>query len=766
MTTASNNKNNSTKKNSSESTTKKTTTNSTVKKTVNTTNSSKKSTGTQTRTRNVQKSKKYSNASKRKGNANARYKKTTDSVDLPALKTPKKKTSTNQTKVVKAENNKVKKEQTEIKTPKAKEVKKAKVTKVKVEKVIEVKDPIKKVPLTKPKKNKPTPKTTKIDSDTLLTDKKKTTTRVEKKEKELTSIPVLEKPTKPEKNKIEKRIEIKETVEDQIIDKRVEITEEEKLEYQKIKEKIENKKKEVPVEIEEKEEAKVTEKPKKEEPKEEQKEEVKKEIKEEVKKTKKSKTKEYKPRKKSELILNYIFSLINVILGFAFVYTIVKINILPMKYLIILISALTLFIGLVLFMIWRRKVWKKIIGIILTAALGTILVFATLNINETFKYLQQITNSSIQKTKYYVIVPKDSTYNSIKDLNGKRNGLLKNNATNVEKELSELTTLNYSEYDSVGWIVRALRDNTVESLTISSDIYNLLEESYKSFYETIRILHTFEVQSDTSDSKIYELNIDEPFIVYISGIDLPDYPPAYGRSDANIILVVNPKTNHILLVNTPRDFYVPLHGVDGLNDKVTHAGLYGIDMSVSTLEDLYNIRINGYVKVSYKSVINVVNAIDGIDVYSDQAFTTSHQPKKYVTKGMNHFNGEEALAFSQERYAYYHGDRHRGENQQAVLTAIITKVSTNKEYLLKYNDILKEITPTLTTNVSMENVQKFVKNQIDTLKPWKIESVAVNGYDADDCTYTLPDACGYVMKPNQETVDAAKQKINEVLNER
>jgi LCP family protein required for cell wall assembly len=211
-----------------------------------------------------------------------------------------------------------------------------------------------------------------------------------------------------------------------------------------------------------------------------------------------------------------------------------------------------------------------------------------------------------------------------------------------------------------------------------------------------------------------------------------------------------------------------LHGTNGYKDKLTHAGFYGIDMSVNTLEDFLGIKIDYYVKVGFQSVIKLVDLVGGIDVYSDTAFY-SHcgdggAQKVYVKVGMNHFNGAQALSYARERYAYYTGDIHRTQNQQQVIEAVLNKMVTNKSLLLKYDSLLNSFSELYKTNIPKELITLVIKNQINDMSGWTIEKQSLNGYHSSGYTYSWANKLLYVMQPDYNSVNSGVNKINEVLN--
>ena len=214
----------------------------------------------------------------------------------------------------------------------------------------------------------------------------------------------------------------------------------------------------------------------------------------------------------------------------------------------------------------------------------------------------------------------------------------------------------------------------------------MINESIENFENDVRILDTISIKIE-SNVKVKDADVTkESFNIYISGNDIYGNILSVSRSDVNIIATVNPNTHKILLTTVPRDFYVQLHGTSGYRDKLTHAGVYGIDMSVSTMEDLLDLDINYYMRVNFTSLMKLVDAIGGVDVESDYSFRAA-SGESFV-KGINHMNGKQALAFSRERKAFSDGDRQRGKNQQKVIIAILNKTLSSTTLITSYTDIL------------------------------------------------------------------------------
>ena len=250
------------------------------------------------------------------------------------------------------------------------------------------------------------------------------------------------------------------------------------------------------------------------------------------------------------------------------------------------------------------------------------------------------------------------------------------------------------------------------------------------------------------------------FNVYISGIDTSGTISNVSRSDANIIATVNTNTHEILLTSIPRDYYVTLHS-KGAKDKLTHSGIYGINETVTTVEDLLDIDINYYVRVNFTTVIKLVDTLGGIQVYSDYDFTAQGY---HFNKGYNTLNGAEALAFSRERYSFASGDNQRVKNQQAVIEAIIDKV-ISPELLTRYTSILNSLEGSFQTNIEQNEISNLVKDQLSNMSSWTVKSNALTGTGSYGPTYSMGSTKLYIMLPSDSSVAEAKQKINAVLGD-
>ena len=276
------------------------------------------------------------------------------------------------------------------------------------------------------------------------------------------------------------------------------------------------------------------------------------------------------------------------------------------------------------------------------------------------------------------------------------------------------------------------------------------------------------ITTETDENPTDKDLTNTPFIVYISGTDSREGIDGVARSDVNILAVVNPKTEKILLLTIPRDTYVQLHGTTGIKDKLTHAGTYGIEMSKATIEDFLDYKIDYTVKVSFDTVVNIVNAIGGIDLKSDTAMDLKVEGGTKIchyVQGWQHLDGDCALRYSRERKTYQTGDNHRGQNQQQVLTAIIEKISKNKSLLLDFPRILKAAEGTFHTSFSYGDITDFVRFQLANNPSWQTESIQIEGTGRYAGTYTMgADTPLYVMDADENSVKSAQEMVDKYLN--
>ena len=456
--------------------------------------------------------------------------------------------------------------------------------------------------------------------------------------------------------------------------------------------------------------------------------------------------------------------------GGFFIYELLHINVLAdwQNYAIIIVMAL-------LFLFTARKLTKKkaknvtrIVCCVLAVLLAIGYGIGTYYASTLSNFIEKITTVDNTETQEYsVVVYKDSDIKKINQLKGKAIGFQTSNIRLklAESKLKESIEYEKKEYDDLASIFIDMDNGSLSAITMASSYLDVLKDDAKEYYDRLKVVFKYEIEFEKEKKTSKKVDTqNDPFVLYISGIDSRTGIKSTALSDVNMLAAINPKKNKILLISVPRDYYVQLHGTTGKKDKLTHAGIYGLDMSKNTMSDLFGgIEINHTIKVSFKTVENLVNAIDGIDIYSDKAFRAWTDYGCRIPKGDIHLDGRCALAFARERMTYATGDRHRVENQQNVFAAILKKV-TSIQYIVNYPKLLGAIEGTFQTSLSYEEITGFAKMQMNTMKSWEIEQYSVNGSGGMQPTYSMGSQPLYVMIPDQNTVDEAIAKIKETLS--
>lgn len=444
------------------------------------------------------------------------------------------------------------------------------------------------------------------------------------------------------------------------------------------------------------------------------------------------------------------------------------INILPMKYLAILASILV-FLNLILgFFLLRKKVKKKPKRICTVFSLLFTILFAVVSffIFKTFGVLDEMSQDYKTYT-YYVLVNDSSNYEKLEDIKDKGLGYYNDNSEASKKALetlSKVVTVKSNGYGNLESLASSLISSDEDAILLESTTKSKLDSagensksSFSGFKDKTRIIYTFKVKVKV-DTKGVNVTKDV-FNIYISGMDEYGKVSEVSRSDVNMIMTINPKTKQILMTNVPRDYYVQLHDTTGYKDKLTHAGIYGVDTSVKTLEDLLGIKIDYFFKVNFSSLQNIVNALDGVDVYSEYDFQSWNGYN--FTKGYNHVDGKAALAFARERHTFTDGDNQRGKNQQALIEAIFRKC-TSSSIITKYNSLLNSLKDSMITDMPMKSITSLAKMQLRDNASWSITSNSVKGTGSSEYTYTYPYQYLYVTLQDEKSIKEAKDKIAKV----
>jgi len=481
----------------------------------------------------------------------------------------------------------------------------------------------------------------------------------------------------------------------------------------------------------------------------------------------KKKKKEIKKITKFSQIIWGISIVLLVILGY-FIY---EANVLPAKYFFAITIMFVIFLSIHGILVLKKKTrtWVLVILNVLAILFMCGETFAIFKINDMITFLKENLNAHYETNVYNIIVNKESNYETLEDIKNQTIKTVKDmeDISLFEKSVKEKLNGNIEYEENISELLTKVTEEKEMVLIVNSGNYDAMIDVDKEYESKVKIIDTITIKIELENTNT-GLNVTkDPFVVYLSGIDTrSSYLPSRSLSDVNMVLAINPKTKHILMIHIPRDYYVQIHGTTGLKDKLTHAGtIGGVELSMSTIEDLLEIDLPYYVRVNFNAVVNLVDAIGGININSDVDYSfrcwTDHGCTFHP--GLNSVGGRCALAFARERYAYSTGDRHRGENQEQVLELVINKITSSSTLISNYNEILNALSGTFQTNLTMEEITSLVKMQINDMSGWKMESVNVDGTGAYKPTHSYPNQNLYVMDPKMETVEKAINKLNEVL---
>lgn len=474
-----------------------------------------------------------------------------------------------------------------------------------------------------------------------------------------------------------------------------------------------------------------------------------------------------KKNKKAIMILGKIISFILLVCFILFTYTLIKLDVLPIKFLTIVLVVFGILVLKNIFILCTVKFKKKlkITNIIFSIIKIAIFILGFIYLNNTYNFIDNLKQVNYITEEYYVLVNNESNYKDINDIAGKEiytfNEQIEIYNMALDK-LNKVSNTGIKESSSIQSMCQELMDNEIDAVMLSSIHKVTVDEELEGFKNSVKAIYTIKVKYEKKDTAIAHPDINvsqQPFVVYISGSDSYGNISARSRSDVNMLVTVNPIAHEVLLTSIPRDYYVQLHNTSGYKDKLTHAGMYGIDMSVNTISDFLDINIDYYFKVNFSTLVKLVDAIGNVDVYSDRQFVPWTNDKLLIKKGFNNMNGEMAIAFARERKTYREGDRHRIQNQQDVLSAIVKKVSTSTVLLTRYLTILNNLSSTFDTNFTKVDITGLAKLQIDDMPDWTIKTYNLNGTDSNDYTYSCGNQKLYVMIPDEKTIDNANKYI-------
>lgn len=471
-------------------------------------------------------------------------------------------------------------------------------------------------------------------------------------------------------------------------------------------------------------------------------------------------------------LVRYGFAIIQSVITLLFLYFLSELGVLPQKYFFIILGILVFLCVLNVLLQFKKipGIIMMVVGIIISVILGIVCIY----IVKTTDVMNKTAGADEQIDKMVVYVLGSDEANSLGDAADYTYGILSTRGREAtDKTVDEINKtiskeIAVREYDDFFTMIDALYSGEVKAVILNEAYIDVIieTEGYEDFKDKVKELLMTEVKSklewyETDDTGI-KLNSDV-FTLYISGIDTHGSVAKTSRSDVNIIAVVNTKTKQILLVSTPRDYYVPLSISNGVKDKLTHAGIYGINCSKDTLSMLYDIDIQYYFRLNFDGFVKIIDELGGVTVHSDYGFQSTHIPTLYVNEGDNTFDGKDALAFARERYHLADGDRQRGKNQMEVIKAVINKMASSK-LLYNYADIMEAISDCFQTSMPKDVIQSLVKMQINDMKKWNIVSYSANGSGTRSTTYSMPKFNAYVMIPDESTIEHAKELISQVVD--
>ncbi|HFI0048099.1 TPA: LCP family protein [Streptococcus suis] len=472
-------------------------------------------------------------------------------------------------------------------------------------------------------------------------------------------------------------------------------------------------------------------------------------------------------RRASKLkFINWALWILYVIVLALFLFTMYRYNILDFRFLNHIITVLSISIVILsVLLMWRRK------ARVLTTVLLVLSLIATsvgvYGMREVVNFSSRLnSNSAFAEYEMSIIVPATSDITDISQLSSVMapSDYDQENVTALLDDVSKMKSVQLSTTPTSSYLTayQSMMNGETQAMVFNGVFTNILESEDPDFSNKVRKLYTFKVTKQVETT--VEQASGDSFNIYISGIDTYGPISSVSRSDVNIIMTVNRATHKILLTTTPRDSYVAIaDGGQNQYDKLTHAGIYGVDASIHTLENLYGIDISNYVRLNFTSFLQLIDLVGGIDVYNDQEFTSLHGNYHFPV-GNVHMNADQALGFVRERYSLSGGDNDRGKNQEKVIAALIKKLSA-PENLKNYQAILSGLEGSIQTDLSLETIMSLVNSQLESGTQFTVESQALTGSGRMDLpSYAMPSSQLYMMEIDQNSLTNVKSAIQSILD--
>ena len=391
-----------------------------------------------------------------------------------------------------------------------------------------------------------------------------------------------------------------------------------------------------------------------------------------------------------------------------------------------------------------------------------------------FKQMIDITNrmnqtAAFSEVEMSIVVPKESDIKDVSQLTSVQ-APTKVDKNNIEILMSALkkdkkVDVKVDDVASYQEAYDNLKSGKSKAMVLSGSYASLLESVDSNYASNLKTIYTYKIKKKNNNSAN---QVDSKvFNIYISGIDTYGSISTVSRSDVNIIMTVNMNTHKILLTTTPRDAYVKIPG-GGANqyDKLTHAGIYGVETSEQTLEDLYGTKIDYYARINFTSFLKLIDQLGGVTVHNDQAFTSLHGKFDFPV-GDIQMNSEQALGFVRERYSLDGGDNDRGKNQEKVISAIVNKLASLKS-VSNFTSIVNNLQDSVQTNISLDTINALANTQLDSGSKFTVTSQAVTGTGSTGqlTSYAMPNSSLYMMKLDNSSVASASQAIKNLMEEK
>lgn len=470
----------------------------------------------------------------------------------------------------------------------------------------------------------------------------------------------------------------------------------------------------------------------------------------------------------------YLILAVQLIATAVFTYLIFELNLVPLKYLIP--GCIALCVLIIIFFFIMRSGQKKIdqglrskrsiITKLISLLVSILLMVASSFVVRGNNFFNNVSEAKTQNYLVSVITMKDHEATKLKDLDGAKFGIsYQYDTTTVTKAIADMEDeigeqKNMKKYDDYTSLADALYDGEVDAIIAGQEYKSMLEANHEGFDDDTKIIKSYEYESKLSVTTKQTNVTQNSFTIYVTGIDTYGSVNTVSRSDVNLIVTVNPIEKQILMTSIPRDCEIELHK-NGEMDKLTHTGIYGTNETISTIEDFLDVQINYFARTNFSGITNIVDALGGVTIDSDYAFTTLHGNYEIV-KGENEMDGDKALCFVRERYALPGGDFDRGKNQQKLLKAMLDKAMSAK-IITNFNNILSAIEGCFETDMSSDEIKSLLNMQLDDMADWEVFNVQVDGkgYLTSE-TYSMSGTEIYVMKPYKKQLKQIKEVIDKI----